>query len=145
MLNFWNYTILHCSNSNRCLACGKSVIFNFLSLYFTIWLRHEAAFQLEFGEINHGPISCRLLPKTSISWKSIWIYLKSQIEFWNFIIWFKSEKKYPVWNFISNVDLWSGSMCMYSTLSHDKLEHMHMAPLLRVHVWNKFSDGIKKF
>jgi hypothetical protein len=23
-----------------------------------------------------------MMPKTSISWKSIWIYLKSQIDFW---------------------------------------------------------------
>ena len=29
--------------------------------------------------------------KTSISWKSIWIYLKSQIKFWNLKIWLKSE------------------------------------------------------
>ena len=33
-----------------------------------------------------------LMPKTSISWKSIWIYLKSQIEFWSLKIESKSEK-----------------------------------------------------
>ena len=27
-----------------------------------------------------------------ISWKSIWIYLKSQIELWNLKFWFRSEK-----------------------------------------------------
>ena len=32
------------------------------------------------------------MSKTSISWKSIWIYLKSQIEFWNLKIWFESFK-----------------------------------------------------
>ena len=31
------------------------------------------------------------MSKTSMSWKSIWIYLKSQIEFWNLKIEFKSE------------------------------------------------------
>ena len=43
-------------------------------------------------------------------------------------------------------------MCVYSTLSHNKLEHMLMAPQRRVHVgnkfwdvWNKFSDRIKLF
>ena len=67
--------------------------------------------------------------KTSISWKSVWIYLKSQIEFWNLKIWFKSEKK----NILSEnlFQTWasrSGSVCMYSTLSRDKLENTHMAP-----------------
>ena len=55
-----------------------------------------------------------------MSWKSIWIYLKSQNKFWNLKIWFKSEN--PAWKFISNMDLQSGSMCMYSTLSFDKIE-----------------------
>ena len=32
------------------------------------------------------------MPKTSISWKSIWSYSKSQIEFWNLKIEFKPEK-----------------------------------------------------
>ena len=31
--------------------------------------------------------------KTSTSWKSVWIYLKSQNKFWNLKIWFKSENK----------------------------------------------------
>ena len=31
--------------------------------------------------------------KTSMSWKSVWIYLKSQNKFWNVKIWFKSENK----------------------------------------------------
>ena len=31
------------------------------------------------------------MPKTFISWKSIWIYLKSQIEFWNLKVWLKTE------------------------------------------------------
>ena len=34
---------------------------------------------------------------------------------------------------------------VYLTLSCDKLEYTHMAPLQRVHVWNKFSDGIILF
>ena len=44
------------------------------------------------------------MPKTSISWKSTWIYLKSQIEFWNLKIQFKSEKFYSGWKSILNMD-----------------------------------------
>ena len=32
------------------------------------------------------------MAKTSIAWKAIWIYLKSQIKFWNLKIEFKSQK-----------------------------------------------------
>ena len=31
--------------------------------------------------------------KTSMSWKFVWMYLKSQNKFWNLKFWFKSEKK----------------------------------------------------
>ena len=51
----------------------------------------------------------------------------------------RSENLFQIWT------PRSGAMCKYSTLSHDKLEYTHMAPLLRVHVWNKFSDKIKNF
>ena len=45
------------------------------------------------------------MSKTSISWKSIWIYLKSQFKFWNLKIKFKSEKVVMHLNFflISNI------------------------------------------
>jgi hypothetical protein len=36
-------------------------------------------------------------------------------------------------------------MCMYSSLSRDKLEYTHIAPLHGVHVCNKFSDRLKPF
>ena len=85
------------------------------------------------------------MPKTSISWKPVWIYLKSQIEFWNLKSWYKSWFFYPLWKFISNMEPWSGRMCVDSTLSHDELENTHMAPFFRVLIWNKFSDRIKFF
>ena len=91
-------------------------------------------------------LRCSLMPKTSISWKSIWIYLKSQIQFQNLKIWFKSEKSLSCLKiYFKQMDPRSGAMCMYSTLSHDKLEYTHMVLLLRVHVWNQFSSEIKKF
>jgi hypothetical protein len=36
-------------------------------------------------------------------------------------------------------------MCVYSSLSCGKVEYMHIAPLRRVHVWNRFSDRIILF
>ena len=48
----------------------------------------------------------------------------------------------------SSCQMWtlqSGSMCVYSTLSHDKLKYTQIALLFRVHVWNKFSDWKKPF
>ena len=46
-----------------------------------------------------------LMPKTSMFWKSIWINLKYNFEFWNLKIWLKSVYFFHrVWKFISNMD-----------------------------------------
>ena len=83
------------------------------------------------------------MPKTIISWKSIWICLKSQIEFWNLKIQFQSEKVlsclktlFPTWI------LWSAAMCVYSSLSSDKVEYTHIEPLCQVHVLINFQTRI---
>ena len=88
------------------------------------------------------------MPKTYISWKSIWIYLKSQIKFWNL----KIENLIQMWkSFIPSENLFqiwilqSGAMCVYSSLLRDKFEYTHLAPLRWVQVWNRFSDGINLF
>ena len=44
----------------------------------------------EFPIPTNKQIRISLMPKTSMSWKSIWI-LKSQIDFWNLKIQFKSD------------------------------------------------------
>ena len=50
------------------------------------------------------------------------------------------EKIFQTWT------LWSGAtMWVYSSFSCDRLKYTHMAPVHMVHVWNKFSDGIKRF
>ena len=59
------------------------------------------------------------------------------IQIWKYFI--LSENLFQIWI------PWSGAMCVYSTLSHEKVEYTHNEPLLRVHVWNQFSNGIKKF
>ena len=56
-------------------------------------------------------------------------------------------------NLFETLSQWIGAMCVYSTISCDKLEHMmSMAPQCRDHagnkfwdVWNKFSDRIRVF
>ena len=62
------------------------------------------------------------MPKTSISWKSILIYLKSQIKFWNlksFILssnlFQTSQNLFPIWT------LHCGAMGVCSSLSCDKV------------------------
>ena len=62
--------------------------------------------------------------------------LKSEnlISIWKSII--LSENLFQTWL------LRSATMCVYSSLSHDKDEYMNMALLCRVYVWNKFSDSI---
>ena len=40
---------------------------------------------------KNAPVVDIVMSKTSMSWKSIWIYLKSQIELWNLKIYFKYE------------------------------------------------------
>ena len=85
------------------------------------------------------------MPKTSISWKFIWIYLKSQIKFWNLKVNLDLKFFYPFWRFISNMELWSGAMFVDSTFSRDDLENTNMAPFFRVLVWNKFLGRIKLF
>ena len=52
------------------------------------------------------------------------------IQIWKSFI--PSENLFQTWA------LQGGAMCMYSTLSRDKLENMNMVPLSRVHVWHKF-------
>ena len=84
-----------------------------------------------------------LMPKTSISWKYVWIYLKSQIQFKKMKFNLNLKKVCPVLKSISNMDLVESNaamMCTYSTIPHNKLEYTH-----RVHVWNEFSDRIKRF
>ena len=80
-----------------------------------------------------------------MSWTSFSIYLKSQNKFWNLKILFKSEKNIISEKLFQRRTSQSGSMWVYQTLSHDKLEYKHMAPLCRIHVWNKFSDRIILF
>ena len=67
----------------------------------------------------------RLMPKTSLSWKSVWIYLRSQIEFWVL----KFENLIQIWkscilseNLFQNWTPQNGTMSLYSTLSHDLFE-----------------------
>ena len=57
------------------------------------------------------------------------------LEFENLIQIWKSFL--PSENLFQTGTLGSGAMCMYSSLSHDKVEYTHIAPLRRVHVWNK--------
>ena len=79
--------------------------------------------------------------------------LENTFEFiWNLKPVLKFENLIWIWEkFILSViffQTWttqSRSMCLYSTLSCDKLEYTHMAPLLRIHVWNKFSYWIILF
>ena len=68
-----------------------------------------------------------MILKTSILWKSIWVYLKYQIKFWKFNRNLKSF--YSVWKFISNMR--SGAMCVYSSLSCGKVEYMHIASMFK--------------
>ena len=74
------------------------------------------------------------MPKTSMSWKSIWIYLKSEMFFF-----ISSE------NLFQTRHVQSGTMCVYSTWSRDKIEYTYITPLSRVYVWNKFWIKIKLF
>ena len=67
-------------------------------------------------------------------------YAKNFGIFWKSIQNHKSGWTYPFQTWTP----WSGAMCVYSNLSHDKLKYVHMAPLHRVHVWNEFSDMMKK-
>ena len=50
-----------------------------------------------------------------------------------------SENSFQTWI------LRTGAMCVYSSLSHGKVEYTHIEPLCKVHIWNKFSDRIIQF
>ena len=67
--------------------------------------------------------------KTSMSWKSTWIYSKSSFAIWKFDI--NLKKFYPIWIFFQNINpaLQRGAKWVDSTLSRDNFEYMHMAPL----------------
>ena len=88
--------------------CFLSVLGKYVFKYFNMVFFHYLKDQLKLF----------LMPKTSISWKSIWIYLKSQMEFWNLKIEFKSEKVLSLLKIHFKYGL---SMCMYSSLSCDKV------------------------
>ena len=65
---------------------------------------------------------------------TIWgLKCENSIQIWKYFI--LSENLFQIWI------PWSGAMCVYSTLSHEKVEYTHNEPLLRVHVWNQFSNG----
>ena len=72
------------------------------------------------------------MPQTSkfYVWKSILIFLKSKMFLSGLKIYFKT------WH------VQSGTMCVYSTWSRDKIEYTYMTPLSRLHVWNRFWDRI---
>ena len=58
-------------------------------------------------------------------------------EIWTFLI--QSQ------NLFQTLSLRSSAMCVYSTLSYHKYEYTSMAPLHRVHGWNKFWDRFNSF
>ena len=66
------------------------------------------------------------------------------MECWNLKIWFKSKKKILSENPFQTWTVRSGVMCTYSTLSHDKLDYTHMAPLF-INVWSWYTDLINNF
>ena len=71
----------------RSIQSGSDLIIYWLSSWF-------------FKTLN---LSCTLMPKTSISWKLVWIYLKSQIEFWKKVN-LSLKLFYPFCKFISNME-----------------------------------------
>ena len=61
------------------VSCSvKFFSFNSLSNKRMIFLHKGIVMIVEFQVCGY-----KIMSKTSISWKSIWIYLKSQIKFWN--------------------------------------------------------------
>ena len=73
---------------------------SFLGTYkYVAWGLHMKIYVVRVGywKISHWPhqlshrfytyfsfeVHTKIMPRTSISWKSVWIYLKSQIRFWN--------------------------------------------------------------
>ena len=59
------------------------------------------------------------------------------VSIWKRII--LSENLFQTWI------LRSGDMCVYSSLSRDKVEYTHIEPLCEVHIWKKKSDRIIYF
>ena len=103
--------------------------FNQKNLMLVIWLLSmNGCFLYKIVLIKN----CLLCPKPNISWKSIWIYLKSQIEFWNLKILFRFENFLPVYKFISKMGpvewcLWCGCVKVYHMIRLNTRTFSHSA------------------
>jgi hypothetical protein len=87
---------------------------------------------------KNAPVVDLVIPKTSMSSKSIWIYLKSQIEFWNLRI--LSEYLFQTWTFLS------GAISVYSTFSHDRrLLHHSEGSMFEINFQTEFSNFKSQF
>ena len=82
------------------------------------------------------------MTKTSTSWKSVWVYLKSQIKFWNLKVYLKSKKVLSRLKIYFKAGPCRVVPCGCIQVYHVIRLNTHIDGLCRVHVRNKFSDGI---
>ena len=106
-------------------------VFKKFLLYLVTWTvfsvyRFLLCFNLCWKLLSHeNPLDTIWNPKSSFeNWKSNL----------NLISFFLPENLFQTWT------LRSGAMWVYYSLSCGRVKYMQIAPLSRVHVWNRFSD-----